>query len=294
MLERLSLPVGPGRPNVTTDVQLIQRLLNRQTSVTQVAVIVSGRFDLATEAAIQRYQTRVMRMQFPTGVIMPDDATFLNLTERSSLQTFAQSMRVGRLRLVLGDIAPYPTPEQYAAAASELACDPHAIQAVQRNESPGGGFDDPLGRPTILYEPLLFARLTKGRFSALYPRLSGGALASYGRTSRERYRQVEEAYSLDSDAALSATSWGLFQILGVNFKACGYGTAATFVQGMCLNVESHLNAFVQFVQASHRMWDALKRKDWAAFSYAYNGPAYRKNLYDSRLSTHYNEIVHGH
>ena len=140
----------------------------------------------------------------------------------------------------------------------------------------------------------MFARLTTGRFSAAYPTLSGGFLASYGRTSKERYRQVEAAYSLDSNAALCATSWGLFQILGTNYKACGYGTAATFVQGMCLSADNQLAAFVLFVKANHTMWDALKRKDWAAFAKAYNGPAYRKNLYDSRLSSHYDEIVHGH
>jgi hypothetical protein len=52
------------------------------------------------------------------------------------------------------------------------------------------------------------------------------------------------------DAGLSAASYGAFQILGENHKACGYATPFDFVLAMCQTEGAQLAAFVNFLKAN--------------------------------------------
>lgn len=92
--------------------------------------------------------------------------------------------------------------------------------------------------------------------------------------------------ALNEDAALRATSWGKFQILGDNYKAAGYPTVKEFVGAMKSGEGEQLRAFVNFIK-SQGMVDELQRKDWASFAEKYNGPSYKSNKYDKRLEAAY-------
>ena len=92
-----------------------------------------------------------------------------------------------------------------------------------------------------------------------------------------------EAY----DAACASASWGLFQILGNNYKACGFANASNFANAMEKGENEHLKAFCRFVIANPAMHQALNEKRWADFARSYNGPAYAKNRYDQKLAEAY-------
>ena len=182
----------------------------------------------------------------------------------------------------------------YAQAAQALGCEVAAIKAVAEVESKESPFDAK-NRPTILYERHIFARATvpPGKFNASHPDLSakvGYGPGGYG-TKEQQYGKLARALQLDPDAALKAPSWGKFQILGANHKACGHATVAAFVKAMTVSEREHLRAFVSFVAANPAMLQALRKKDWAAFALRYNGPDYAKFKYDKKMEAAYTRFA---
>jgi hypothetical protein len=156
--------------------------------------------------------------------------------------------------------------------AVKLDVDPAAVLAVAEVES-GGGHDLPDGRPKILFEAHWFGKLTGYRWNDTHSNIStrdwdrslyrGGA-AEYGR--------LEAAAALDRTAALKSASWGLFQIMGFNHKACGFDTVEAFVDFIKGPDDADMEAFINFVKANPPILKALREKDWKAFALHYNGP----------------------
>lgn len=156
--------------------------------------------------------------------------------------------------------------------ADRLGCDPAVVLAVAEVES-GGRHDLPDGRPQILFEAHWFSKLTKGRFDERFPTLSSPVWnrALYKGGTQE-WDRLNVAISLDEDAALQSASWGLFQIMGFNFKACGFDSVKAFVDFIKGPDDADMEAFVNFVKANPKILAAMKAKDWQAFALNYNGP----------------------
>lgn len=179
---------------------------------------------------------------------------------------------------------PKLTNEDYCRASKRLRCDVAAVKAVASVESASNGFYDD-GFPVILFERHLFKKHTGGRFTAKYPAISGPA-GNYGAAGQHQRNKFNLAFSLDSEAAMKACSWGKFQILGENHHVCGYSTVGAFVDAMKAGEPQQLDAFVSFVIGNH-LAEHLRNRDWKAFARGYNGAGYRKNAYDTKLATAY-------
>ncbi len=177
--------------------------------------------------------------------------------------------------------------QAFAEAAQALGCDVPAVRAVAEVESRGSGFDSH-GRPTILYERHVFSRNTapKGKFDAQFPDISFRKPYEKGTfgNGEQQYVKIARAYGLDPVAALKAPSWGMFQILGENHRACGCDDVKTYVLNMFTSPAAHLRAFVSFVRANPGMHKALIAHDWSAFARAYNGPGYAVYAYDKKIA----------
>lgn len=177
--------------------------------------------------------------------------------------------------------------EDYARAASRLGVEPAAIAAVARVEAGPWGAFLPSGHPVILFERHLFSRYTRGRFDAIVPDLSSRTPGGYGRVSEQPAR-LARARQLDAEAAVRATSYGLFQVLGDHWQRLGYDSLADWERRMRLSVQEHLEAFVRYIE--HHSLDApLRALDWTAFARGYNGPAQRG--YDDRIAAAYRDLV---
>lgn len=174
--------------------------------------------------------------------------------------------------------------------AQRMNCEPASVRAVLKVESAGSGFAAD-GRPIILFEPHVFSKLTTRRFDVTNPNVSYKSWGDkpYPKTQAGRWAQLEEAYALDPEAAVSATSWGLFQVLGQNYKACGFASATAFVADMAQSEARMLAAFEAFVRANNIL-DDLQRKDWAGFARVYNGPG-QVDKYAAMLSNAYNAAL---
>lgn len=189
-----------------------------------------------------------------------------------------------------GDATPL-TQQDFEEAAQELGCTVAAVKAVAKVESGGAGFL-PDGRPKILFERHVFYKENGKRFNDTHPHISwpkwtrsylGGAL-EYGR--------LEEAMTLDHDAALRSASWGKFQVMGYHHAAIGWPDIADFIAAMVSGEAGQLKAFVGYIKAN-RLDDELRRLDWAGFARGYNGEGYRENRYDEKMAAAYEEFLQG-
>lgn len=178
----------------------------------------------------------------------------------------------------------------FARAAAALKCEIAAIRAVCEIEAPAGGFL-PDGQVTILPERHWFHQLTKGKFSGTHPTISNPEPGGYGPAGQHQHTRLAKMVALDREAALLATSWGKFQIMGFNHKRAGFPTIQAFINAMHDGEPAQLDTFVTFIKSDPVMHRALQKKDWAKFAYRYNGRAYAKHGYHTRLAAAYRKYA---
>jgi hypothetical protein len=140
-------------------------------------------------------------------------------------------------------------------------------------------------RPQILFERHIFHHLTKGRFDATHPGISNKVPGGYAGNGAE-YTRLNAAVRLDYEAALESTSWGVGQVLGFNYERAGFALVDDMVADMIRDEDAQLTAMYNFIRNSG-LGPALQRRDWAAFARGYNGAAFQKTSYDTRLATAY-------
>lgn len=183
------------------------------------------------------------------------------------------------------------TENDYQRAADRLGCEVAAIKAVDAVEASGAGFL-PSGEPKILFEAHIFDRLTKGRFRRDFPEISSAKWdrSLYGPAGQHQHKRLAQAVALDRGAALQSASYGRFQVMGFNWKLCGYRSLQHFINAMYRSEGDHLDAFIGYV-IGRGLADELQRKDWAGFALGYNGPGYKENHYDTKLAAAYKRFA---
>jgi len=155
------------------------------------------------------------------------------------------------------------------------------------------GFDGDK-RPKILFEIHLFRDNTKRRFDKSHPHLSAPYSSPLRRQSyaKNQYQVIHEAFKLDADAAVKSASWGMFQVLGSNYKMCGWSNVRQFVYDMFESEGQHLRAFLGYCRGAN-ITRHLKTLNWAAFAAGYNGPSYKDNRYDTKMAQAYARYKRG-
>lgn len=242
-------------------VQQLQQRLNEAGA----ALAVTGLFDTPTEAAVRAYQ-------LSRGLVVDGIAG-------EKTQAALAGFDLGRLL----------THEALAIGADRLGVELPAMLAVNEVESLGMGFLTS-GKPKVLFERhVLHRRLDAPLRDALaerYPHLVNAEPGGYLGGDAEHTRLVL-AQQLAGDAALEATSWGAFQVMGYHAERLGYSSVPAFTELMAQHEHAQFEAFLRFVEADSTLHKALKAKRWAAFAERYNGPGYRRNLYDTKLARAY-------
>jgi hypothetical protein len=248
-------------------VREIQSLLAR---LGRYAGILNGALDKATRDAIKTFQFE--RGMVVTGMI--DDTLAPRL--RAEIERFT---KVSPDELVAKRTGP-PTLEEYRDIAARLTVDAPTLEAVRRVESLKNAFDSD-GHPTVLFETHIFSRLTEQRFDLTHPQLSGG----YGSLNAQ-WGKLKEAYALDPEAAYKATTFGMFQITGINHKAVGFETVAEYARFVSQSEANQVEVFARFVEHQGAL-ERLRCLDWAGFARRWNGPNFNRSRYAERLSAAY-------
>ena len=201
------------------------------------------------------------------------------------------------------------TEDQFKHAAGLIGCDIAAIKAVYEVEAAGRGYL-PDGRVKILFEGHRFWK-TLTKFGISQTKLTEVAKQfpnvlyrkwdrrQYKKKSEEEWDRMSQAYlvcdavGVPRSTAFSSASYGSFQIMGENFKACGYTDAQSMLAAYNNGGEAEqLNSFIRFVKAN-KLDDELRDKRWADFARGYNGTGYRENKYDTKLNNAYRQFA-GH
>jgi len=179
------------------------------------------------------------------------------------------------------------TEKQFKESAKAIGCEVKVIKAVAKVESNGGGFL-PTGEVTILFEPHIFwkqlrlANITPIVSDICYPVWK---TKPYGKMS-EQHSKLQKAVAIHRESALKSASWGLFQIMGFNYKNCGCKTIQEFINAMTESEDKQLELFTNYIINSH-LDDELINKDWSGFARGYNGASYAKNNYHIKLKNAY-------
>lgn len=176
-----------------------------------------------------------------------------------------------------------------ATAGSALGVGQPEVWTVLAVETSGCGFL-PDRRPPILYERHIFSRLTGGRFDD--GDISSPTPGGYGASGAHQYDRLAQAIALDRQAALQSASWGLAQIMGMNYAAAGFADVETMVAAVCDSEDAQLAAFVAFLKSS-KLDVHLQAHDWTSLARGYNGPTYAQHNYDTNLAAQHAKFSAG-
>lgn len=184
------------------------------------------------------------------------------------------------------------TKEQVATQAIAIGVEPAALQAVIDVECKGNGFNVD-GTPVILFERhVMRQRLIANKKRSIAdemmrkrPDLCNTSSGGYGLYSQQ-HKKLEDAAKFDRASALESCSWGIGQVMGYHWYSLGYSSIQSFVNAMYKDEASQLDAMIRYIK-TNGLVNALKNKDWKAFALGYNGKAYAKNSYDTKLGNAY-------
>lgn len=183
----------------------------------------------------------------------------------------------------------------FQKAAGIIGCSVAAIKAVTHTEAGGRGFFDD-GHVIIKFEGHVFHHFTGGKYDASHPTLSYPAWTEkYSpEKSHDQYIRFSQAFALDPKAAMLATSWGMFQIMGENYSSCHFLTVGDFVDAMKRSELAQLEAFCAYVKiqglAKYLVNMSLPGQalvQAAGFALRYNGSGFKKNEYDTKIASNY-------
>lgn len=179
--------------------------------------------------------------------------------------------------------------------AESMKLESALLKAVKLVESGNRDGFLPNGKPQILFEGHVMYKLlcrkigikSTNRLSRLHPNII------HKNWTRDNYiggelewNRLNSAIDIDKEIAFESTSWGMFQIMGFNYKLCGCSNVLEFVNLMCESHESQLTMMCRFMYNSGCL-KYLKAHDWGSFAKKYNGPKYEENCYHIKLEKAY-------
>ncbi len=124
------------------------------------------------------------------------------------------------------------TEADFEEVAAELGVEVAAIKAVVEIEAgrTHEGFASP-GKPLINFDLSMFRRFATRRGVNLskYSKSHSVVFASSRGSQSRAHKRLEAAKSINHNAAVEGTFWGMFQIGGFNWKKCGAESLDDFV-----------------------------------------------------------------
>lgn len=200
-------------------------------------------------------------------------------------------------------ISSHLSEEIFESMAKEFECEVAAIKAVTYTEAAGDPWDSS-GLPKILFERNHFFDFTNpnkpdknGKFStnnphpyAKFPDICNPKPKGYSEGGSP-YERFIKAATLDLDAAIKATSWGAFQVLGEYYAECGFSSPAQLADECMKSIDGHVKLFRGFLKKPEKRAaiTALKNKNWESFTAYYNGGKWRDTNpdYPEKMAAHY-------
>lgn len=259
------------------DVQLLQRYLNEKLSLDLKP---DGHLGKITQAALKVLQDKL-------GVVDTD-------ANGACYGTVTQAKISAEIN------AKYLRESNYVAAAQKAQIETNVVKTVTRVEAKQFGFAND-GSIVALFERHIFYRqlkVKKGEAFARatmikYPDICNTTTGGYVGGKAE-LKRLDKAKAIDEECALLSASYGLFQIMGFNFKQAGFNSVQGYYSAVCKSEAYQLDAFINYLllDTDKSMLNALRKKDFTSFAKEYNGPGYRNHSepYDDKMRRIYAEL----
>lgn len=251
-------------------VKLLQKALNFSMGLN---LVVDGGFGNGTANALKAWQTA--NKLAPTGIYSIQEMAILE----PLIDTKFLSSRV------------------IEGFAPSLGVNAAVLKAFTDVESKGAGFLANK-KPVILFERHVFYRevaklkgdATAKEFQVRDPSICHPSWdkSVYLGGMRE-YERLDKAINFNKTAALKATSWGLFQIMGNNHVYCGYTEVDTYVGDAYISETMQFKALLSFLKnypvkvRGKTLLQAARDLDFVTLAEIYNGSGYAANQYDVKL-----------
>lgn len=248
------------------NVRMVQKALNECAKL-PTPLVTDGDFGPSCEAALKHYQQ-------------------LNNLPVTGLYGAAENVVIGviidKRFLMLDDIQHVATLEGLPGSVLK------AFSEVEGNHD--GFFTD--GRPVILFERHKFYKAITDKLGAVKaealaisdPDICNSVAGGYVGGMKE-YDRLNRAIVIDRTCAHASASWGMFQLMGFNFKTCGYDTLEQFITDMYTSEDLQLTAAITFIKNNPALLKAIKNKDFVGIAQNYNGrseadhtPSYHEKL----------------
>ena len=173
--------------------------------------------------------------------------------------------------------------------AHERKLEPALLRAIVDIESSGQGFyskdHEFSNKCKVRFEPDFFQRFASTRPFFLPASIS---IESAKKDSRFTGRKAYEQAILQSpSSAIKATSFGLGQILGMNYKIVGFNSLIEFSNAMENSEYQQLEALVRFISSNTSLLIAAREINFVEIARLYNGPNYLSRGYDRKLADAY-------
>jgi len=187
--------------------------------------------------------------------------------------------------------------ELFEAVSNDSGLDAGSIYAIVRTES-NGHFRWRGGKIPILFERHWAYRLYKkkhgvrkaDRLARKYPKIINPRAGGYGKFSAQYGKLSKAIKLLGKEIAHQSTSFGAFQIMGFNHKVCGFDSAVEMSDAYHADPQiEQIKGFIEFVKnyRNGKLLKAVKARNWSKVALIYNGKAYRKNSYHTKLEIAY-------
>lgn len=187
---------------------------------------------------------------------------------------------------------------EITAAAERLGVEPALLLAVADVESGGRAYAtvDDRREPLIRFEGHYFDRRLHGE-KLERARAEGLAAPQAGKVKNPaaqaaRWALLARAEAIDAKAARESVSWGLGQVMGAHWAWLGYADVEDLVAEARSGVGGQVGLMTRYIDKAGLL-PALRNRDWTAFARGYNGPAYRRNAYHTKVAAAYRRYAEG-
>jgi hypothetical protein len=186
------------------------------------------------------------------------------------------------------------TKDQLLEIAKSLGDDSiKRIEAVGKVESNGSGWFDS-GLPKILWERHYFYRLTRqiintATFGLISSPKSGGYTTDVNKNGvNDSWEKLAEAACVNPDKAIMSVSIGKFQVMGSYYSELGYNQPIDMLWAARNSEYDHYKMLAGYIKMAKLIPAFLSISTIAhtniPFVKGYNGPAWEKNDYASKLA----------
>ena len=151
--------------------------------------------------------------------------------------------------------------------AKDFNIEAEAVMTFIDVETGGKGFNDD-GKIIIQFEPAWFRKMTQ------YAPSGKWSLNKVDVQSKE-WEAFNNAFSINADGAMMATSIGLGQIMGFHYRTLGYKTVGEMWDDAKISLDRQIWQIFAFIASNSKLLNGLNRHNWDAVATNYNGAGYK-------------------